>query len=279
MTAWLMIDPVIGGELRSGKFARSVRSENFMTGNHRFVSRWAVTISAVFALVGLSQAATAGVLTLGGTTIGNLVIEGPFVQSDAFTGGVNFWAHWSLAPGQTTVDEANLRWLQLASFSKHVPGFPDRPFIDPRSDQNLGSVLADSEPWYDITGGAKNTLSLTGGGDDPWMGDGPFAQWAFAPLTFTADTLVVLITDLAAKQARVLGGVHWGYTINSIAGVNEVLPTGVTDLSNTAAVRGAFNAQLALDFPGWTLIVPEPSGLVLAMLAALGLWAAPGRFR
>ena len=221
---------------------------------------------------GSATSARAALLTSGGSTIGTLSTQGPSASSDADSGGVNVWANWTLNAGQTQIDASSLRWLQLASFSIPVPGFPNRPFIDPQSGQILGgTVTADNLPWYDITGDSKTGLSLTGGGLGSWFGDGPFAQWSLGPLTFTADTLVVAVTDLAAKQARILGGVEWAYSIGSIAGVNQVSVTGPIDLANSQPMRDAFNTQLAVDFPGWSLIVPEPATCVLLLSAGLVL--------
>lgn len=215
-----------------------------------------------------SGAAQAAPLTLGGVTIGTLQTEGPIATSNAVTGGANFWANWDLLPGQTAVEESDLRWLQLAHFSVPIGGFPDRPFIDPRNGTNLGVVDADAEPWYDITGPSKAELSLSGGGDDQWIGDGPYAGWGFAPMTFSVSTLLVQVTDWDAKQARILGGLSWGYSL-STAGGNQVSLLPLAELANTVGVRDAFNTQLAVDFPGWSLIVPEPTG---AILAATALW-------
>jgi hypothetical protein len=175
------------------------------------------------------------------------------------------------------VEEADLRWLQRVTFSKEVPGFPspNRSFIDPRPEQSFGSTSADASPWYDISGSAQNALSLTGGGDDPWMGDGPFAPLTLAPLAFTAETLVVAV-DEAAKRAVVLGGARWGY---ALAVTGPAVPSGSTALADSAALRDLFNAALAADFPGWALVaIPEPATALL-MLAGLLLLARPARRR
>jgi hypothetical protein len=231
------------------------------------MNRNPISLRAHVCLIGLllvSGSAYGAVLSLNGANVGTIATEGPSATSTAASGGVNFWAHWQLDSGQGVVNAGDLRWLQLASFSKAVPGFPNpnRPFIDPRSGTLLGGVTADDEPWYDITGATKATLSLTGGGDDPWMGDGPYASWTLGPLTFTADTLVVVVTDWTAKQARVLGGVHWGYSITD-ATLKQVTPIAVIELTDSKALRDAFNTALALDFNGWTLVVPEPASTVL----------------
>lgn len=227
------------------------------------------------ALVAFGSDSLAAPLTIGGNNIGSIQISGPIAVSSEYNGGANFWANWQLDGGQNQVAEADLRWLQLAQFSKQVNGFPNRPFIDPRSNQSLGDSTADSLPWYDISGDTKAGLAVTGGGDDSWFGDGPYAQWEFAPLTFSVSTLVVSIVDEAAKQARILGGVAWGYSVSNIGG-NHVTLINPTDLANTQAVRDAFNTQLALDFPGWSLVVPEPStwALLLCALAPLAIAGA-----
>lgn len=218
-------------------------------------------------------------MSLAGVPVGTVTADGPYDVSDAFTASVNFWTNWSLDPGQSLVAESNLRWLQLAEFSKPMGGFPNRPFIDPRGGQPLGGTVGDALPWYDISGPTKSELSLTGAGDDSWSGDGPFVDWSLAPVTFSVDTLVVMISDLAAKEARVLGGFHWGYSATT-AGGNKLTVIGPTEVGDTQAIRDAFNAGLAVDFPGWTLVVPEPSAYALAIAgAALIVVVARGRIR
>ena len=232
---------------------------------------------AIVALAASSDRARAGALAWGDISVGTLTTQGPFAAPDDFAGGVNFWAYWSLDPLQTKVDAADLRWLQLASFSKVVGSpypNPMRPFIDPLSTQSLGSRQADALPWYDITGLTKGTIAVYGGGDDAWMGDGPFAPWGMAPLTFSVQTFVVALTGAGSNQARILGGVGWGYTLDTASG-NKVTSLGVTDLSDTPQNRDALNAALALDFPGWSVVVPEPGGVLspsiaVAMLAIVG---------
>jgi len=216
-------------------------------------------------------------LCFGDAVVGSLTTLGPSVASAPGTGGVNFWAHWSLLPGSLPVEEADLRWLQRVTFSRQVPGFssPNRPFIDPQPEHSLGSASADARPWYDISGSAQNALSLTGGGDDPWMGDGPFAPLTLAPLAFTAETLVVTINE-AAKRAVILGGAQWGYAL-AVAGAAP--PAGPTALADSAALRDLFNAALAVDFPGWALVaIPEPTPALL-LLVGLLLLAHPARRR
>ena len=217
-------------------------------------------------------------LRLGDAVVGSLDTLGPSgASTPSGTGGVNFWAHWSLLPGSLPVEEADLRWLQRVTFSKQVPGFssPNRPFIDPQPEHSLGYASADMRPWYDISGSAQNALSLTGGGDDPWMGDGPFAPLTLAPLVFTAETLVVAVNE-AAKQAVILGGAQWGY---ALAVVGAATPSGPTALADSAALRDLFNAALAADFPGWALVaIPEPTPALL-LLVGLLLLAHPARRR
>lgn len=207
--------------------------------------------------------------------VGTLSTEGPNLAAvGGSVGGVNFWATRALHPGNGRVEESDLRWLQRVTFSKAVEGFPspNRAFIDPRTGQGIGGgVSGDAEPWYDVSGPSRNTLSLRGGGDDAWVGDGPAAPLALAPLAFTAETLVVAI-DALSRRALVLGGVRWGFVIG---------PTGATAvaaevLADGPDLRADFDAALALDFPGWRL-VPEPGGaaLVAIGLAILGALSAP----
>jgi hypothetical protein len=211
-------------------------------------------------------------LELGPATIGALTTIGPnLANTPGGTGGVNFWASWSLLPG-SNVAASELRWLQRVTFSKAVPGFPNRAFIDPRVGQPLGSLPsgADALPWYDISGSSQGSLSLEGGGDDPWMGDGPFAPLSFAPLSFTAETLVVAI-DAIETSAVILGGIRWGYALGGEDGSNATAfgPTGLTDSDE---LRRDFNVALASDFPDWSLVaVPEPGTLALVLVGMLTL--------
>lgn len=249
-------------------------------GRRRKFARGLIAL-VVITLVAASERVHAGTLAWGGTSVGTLTTQGPFAAPNDFVGGVNFWAYWSLDPLQTKVDAADLRWLQLATFSKAVGSpypNPTRPFIDPLSTQALGSRQADTLPWYDITGLTKGTIAASGGGDDAWMGDGPFAPWGIAPLTFSVQTFVVALLGADSKQARILGGVGWGYTIDTTSG-NQVTPLGVTDLSDTPEIRAAVNAALALDFPGWSVVVPEPAGVLSPYIAVAMLAAIAWRLR
>jgi hypothetical protein len=212
--------------------------------------------------------------------VGALESLGPNLAfASGATGGVNFWASFSLDPGNGLVSESDLRWLQRVTFSKAVPGFPspNRAFIDPRAGQSLGQGAGDGLPWYDVTGPSKGALSLTGGGDDRWMGDGPFAPFDFAPLAFSAETLVVAI-DAFAKTAVILGGVAWGYAISAEEG-GRTTASGPFALGDSTSLRAAFNDALAADFPEWVLVaVPEPSSARLG-LAALAILARARRGR
>ncbi len=234
----------------------------------------------VWALIALSAGSVsrAGSLTFDGVTVGTLTTQGPYVNQDGFQGGVSMWANWTLDPLQTLVDSSNLRWLQVVLYSIDVGSpYPDpmRPFIDPLPYQSLGLQKADALPWYDISGPTKGSLAVTGRGIGPWTGDGPFAPWGYAPMTFLAETFVVAVTDEANKQARLLGGVAWGYSLDSPAGQN-VTVIGPTELDNTAEVRSYINAALALDYAGWIVTIPEPSSVAMlllgvAVVAAIGV--------
>lgn len=233
----------------------------------------------VWALVALSadRASQAGSLTFDGVAIGTLSTQGPYVSQDGFQGGVSFWANWTLDPLQTSVEASNLRWLQVVTYSIDVGSpYPEpmRPFIDPLPYQSLGLQKADHEPWYDISGPTKGALAVTGRGIDPWTGDGPSAPWGLAPLTFLAKTFVVAITDEANKQARILGGVAWGYSLDSPWSKNTTV-ISPTELENTADVRAYVNAALALDYPGWIVTIPEPSSVAMLQLGAV-VFAAIG---
>lgn len=230
---------------------------------------------AVAGVIAVALAAAAGParaliidLRLGAQAIGILSTEGPVVATaPSGTAGVNFWASRSLAAGVSPLTDADLRWLQRSVFSKPVTGFPDRPFIDPRHGQPIGGGAADAEPWYDVSGPTRSSLSTIGGGDDAWMGDGPYAPRSMAPLEFVAETMVVAI-DALRREVVLLGGVRWGYALTA-AGAT---PLGPDPLIADAALRTAVNAALKADFPDWW-IVPETRAalLVLSGLAILGV--------
>jgi hypothetical protein len=239
-----------------------------------------IVVVLVATLGSFVQSVSAASLSInGGAAFGSITTVGPNAFSNASVGGVNFWANYTLDGGQTQVVPADLRWLQLVTFSKAVTGFPNRPFIDPRQGQAIGGGnTGDNQPWYDITGNTQAGISASGRGVGTWMGDGPQAPWTAAPLTFTADTLVVTILDATNKVAEILGGVEWGYSITSPAGTNTVTPAGPTDLTVNIALRDAFNTQLANDFNGWTVIVPEPTTQML-LIAAMAVFALVGSRR
>jgi hypothetical protein len=237
----------------------------------------------VWALLALAagRASQAGSLTFDGVTIGTLTTQGPFIDQDGFQGGVSIWANWTLDPLQTLVDASNLRWLQVAVYSQDVGSpYPEpmRPFVDPLPYQWLDLYKADNLPWYDISGPTKGALAVTGRGGGPWTGDGPFAPWGYAPLTFLVETFVVAITDEANKQARILGGVAWGYSLDSSWNQNTTA-IKATELGNTADTRAYVNAALALDYPGWIVTIPEPSSIVLLLLGAVVFAAIGARNR
>ncbi len=239
-------------------------------GLRRGCRRQAVAVVIAVALATAAGSARALIidLRLGAQVIGILSTEGPVVATaPSGTAGVNFWASRSLAAGVSPLTDADLRWLQRSAFSKPITGFPDRPFIDPRHGQPVGSGAGDAEPWYDVSGPTRSGLSTSGGGDDAWMGDGPYAPRSMAPLEFVAETMVVAI-DALRREAVVLGGVRWGYAL-SPAGAT---PLGPDPLAADAALRAALNVAFAADFPGWR-IVPEPRAalLVLSGLAILGV--------
>lgn len=214
----------------------------------------------------------------GGAPFGTITTTGPNMFSNGTVGGVSFWANYTLNGGQTTVNPANLRWLQLVTFSKNVNGFPNRPFIDPVNGQNIGGGnTGDNLPWYDITGNTMAGVSAAGRGVGTWMGDGPQAPWTLAPLTFTAETVVVQIIDAPSHVAEILGGDQWGYGITSPGGVNTVTPIAASALTVNQNLINQFNTGLTNDFNGWSVIIPEPSTITLALIAIAGLAATKAR--
>lgn len=245
-------------------------------------------LGSLVAVIQLSLAAVvaAGTLSLGGTQVGSLTTQGPAVRQDAFQGGLNFWANWSLSPQQSLVNPDNLRWLQLTRFSRAVgTPYPDppRPFVDPLSNQKIGVQTTDSLPWYDVTGPTQASVAVQGRGLGAWLGDAPSAPWNLAPIEFIADSLVILITDADAKRIRILGGVRWGYALDSPTG-KHTTAMALTELGDTAELRAATNTALALDYPGWTVVIPEPASFMLWAMGGLAVlclasWKSRGRRR
>jgi hypothetical protein len=206
--------------------------------------------------------------------------------SDATTGGVDIIAHYTLDAGFSDFaddfTEGDLRWLQLVTTSKDssFTPTPNRPFIDPRSDQPGGF---DDLPWYDPTfttlaNAQANTNRQFGSG--PYYLDTPRALLSRGPYTFTAQTLLVVEEG---QRIGVLGGFQWGFTIG--ADRTTVTPLDISLLTDSPSLLEQVNAALGLDFPGYTLeglgqlfpgpdvtppipTVPEPSSVILVAVGA-----------
>ena len=246
---------------------------------------WRSTALLVLSLVmAAPSAATAAFVD-----IGSISFDQYASFNDGTFGGDNIIAHYTLnasaqqfAPCFT---QADIRWLQLVNSSTDT-GFtptPNRPFIDPRSNQPGGF---DNLPWYDATynnlADAQNNANRQFGAG-PYLGDTPQVLLTRGPYSFTADSLVVVQMN---NMIAILGGFEWGFTI----GANQmtVTPLPIKMIGDTPAIRTAFNTALGLDFPGYTIkdfnqiwptltnvptvsVVPEPSSLALVTVGALAL--------
>lgn len=202
-------------------------------------------------------------------------------------GGVDIIAHYRLNGNFSKQDccaQGDIRWLQRVT-SSAATGFtptPNRPFIDPRSDQPGGF---DNLPWYDATFGNLNDARtnqnrLFGSGN--YFLDTPRVLLTRGPYSFFAQTLLVCIDEFT-KRMFALGGFSWGFEIAADQTTVTGLP--ITQIDDNAALRNDFNTALGIDFPGWTMIaataacgpscpylnVPEPNSLALFCLGFVAL--------
>ena len=237
-----------------------------------------------------------------GTISVDLYRTHPFATGD----GADLLAEFSKNAAYANSIVANFppQWIQLVSISKAAPPVtpnPNRPFIDPRQGQPLPQgQVGNNTPFYDITG---NTMAaVINGSFTTWLtngtgkyfGDGARSANTLAPITFTAETLLVsYVGDNQAgkKVLDILGGFQWGYTLNN--GQPAVLQNLVA-LSSNGTIINAFNAALAQDFPAYVMgdisllnpsqptpfmnvsfaAVPEPGAWLLASEGAALLIAA-----
>jgi hypothetical protein len=180
----------------------------------------------------------------------------------------------------------DLRWIQLVTSSTET-GFtpnPNRPFIDPRQGQNIGSEVGNDTPFYDVTYTDTTFATQRPDGSGAVFYDKPAVNLVRAtpdaPYSFDALTLVVCVHD--NNTMSILAGLEWGFSFNHQGSVSLKPANSIGDSS---AVRDAFNTALALDFPGWSIVerpracgckgvreTPEPS---TTCLLAMGLLCLP----
>src|SRR5438067_12176568 len=117
------------------------------------ISRRYRFIIALFVVIALGTGAWAAPLV-----VGSITVDQNTTKNDGTIGGSDFIAHFNLNAAfdtQTCCAKSDLHWIQLVTTSKKIPGnFPDpnRPFIDPRSGQNIGGgQTGNGTPFYDIT--------------------------------------------------------------------------------------------------------------------------------
>ncbi|MGH7215570.1 MAG: hypothetical protein ACREIT_12460 [Tepidisphaeraceae bacterium] len=171
--------------------------------------------------------------------------------------GLTFIAHFTLSDAfamQDCCKASDLRWLQRAITSKALPGFPNTDFIDPQQGRQItsGGLLADGLPFNDATfpslANANNNTNRRQNGSGSHIKDQPFNLVSEAPFEFTGQSLLVCMEE--NMMLGILGGVEWGFTVNA-QGV--VTPKAPSNLADGAALRDAFNKDLARDFPGWVI--------------------------
>jgi hypothetical protein len=245
---------------------------------------------SVCAVITLSfAAASAFAAPVGTITIDTYTSDQPD-NTSAGQSGATITAHYNISNNAALTaccDPANLRWLQLVT-SSTATGFtptPNRPFIDPRTGQNIGSGVGDGLPWYDVTY-PDNTLTTINNGLGPYIYDQPRVNNTRAVVgtdySFLAQTLLVCLYDNASdpKKLTILGGFQWGFTITNNGGAPATYTTSIMAaraLADAAAIRTAFNTALTADFPGYQVVtctgtncenvtftfVPEPSTWLL----------------
>lgn len=226
------------------------------------------------------RGASVAPLTLDGKTVGSITVDKntpitvPVGNKNA--GGVSFLAHFDLALDfalQDCCTVSDLHWLQRAKTSKPQPGFTKTDFIDPMNGQTIGNgITGDNKPFYDLTytsaSNATNNTNRKADGSGSFLKDIPFNLLDQAPFTFEADSLVVCVHD---SKMAILGGVHWGYTLNANGTITAATPSALSDASG---LRDALNKDLKTDFAGFSFVsaaeicVPLPPAVWMSLSAA-----------
>lgn len=226
-------------------------------GMSRFVGTSRVA-ALVFAVGFVAAAADAALMNVGQIDLDRYMAMG---------NGVEITAHFTLNAAFNDQDccrEEDLRWIQRVSTTRRT-GFspppedqvPPRPFIDPRQGQNIGGgMMGDNLPFYDVTYAMDPVTNpatpLIQNGSGRFIYDKPALNAPTSrPNTFVAETLLVCLKPGTMMMA-ILGGFKWGFDINADGSV--VTPHPTMPLSDTMAIRDAFNTALGLDFPGWSII-------------------------
>lgn len=219
----------------------------------------------------------------------------------AMGNGVEITAHFTLNAAFNDQDccrAEDLRWIQRVRTTRRT-GFspppadevPPRPFIDPRMGQNIGDGVGDGLPFYDVTYAMDPVTNPAtprlGNGSGRFIYDNPALNAPTSrPNSFFAETLLVCLKPDTMMMA-ILGGFSWGFDINEDGSM--VTPHPTMALSDTMAIRDAFNTALGHDFPGWSIIsgadawpdmmpigvtfIPTPGALVLAAVGMIPLTA------
>src|SRR5437762_1873312 len=212
----------------------------------------------IFALICV-LAFTAGALAAP-LVVGTITVDQNTTKNDGTIGGSDFICHFDLNATfdtQTCCAKSDLHWIQLVTTSKKIPGnFPDpnRPFIDPRSGQNIGGgQTGNGTPFYDITvdktADFGDNTKWRREGTGTFLGDGPQNLLSEKPFMFMAESLLICQKPTTMMMG-ILGGVKWGYNIAADSSVSVLPPM---TLMETQDIRDRFNTALGLDFNGWTI--------------------------
>jgi hypothetical protein len=247
-----------------------------------------------------------------GGIVGSITVQQPTRILTGTVGGEVVDASQSVNLAGTCLAGDTVHWIQMVTSITTAPGpgglgvptfSPNTQFIDPINGQNIGGgQTGNNTPFYDITvnGNVGNF-----GNPANWLRDGtgtlfqdaprlPFATIAAKstfPFTVTFQTLLVATSAAAPNQLLMLGGFQWGFTLTNMP--NNVTLNPTTGLT-FATINPNWNAVLGRDFAGNTLamatcpegnpvvsfsLVPEPSTIVMGLLAIPGMIVVTARYR